>query len=178
MPDTYERHSRHATRPWAADRNLYFAVVRILISQRASSWGQHGAHLGPVGPRWTPCWIHEPCYLRWFLDYLANNIGDFKSFPFYNNDGSYMGVVDAMPHLSYSYYVILKPYLHGPLTNYAKLRVAHEPGMPGTFSPPPQVSNPDMYHGTCVTHVPWCMPGSLTIGFLWSRWHSWRMRNP
>ena len=34
-----------------------------------------------------------------------------------------------------------------------------------------------------VTHVPWCMPGSLTSGFLWSRWrgkrfrHSRRMRN-
>ena len=89
-----------------------------------------------------------------------------------------MGVVDAMPHLSYSYYVILKPYLHGPLTNYAKLRVAHAPGMPGTFSPPPRVSSPDMHHGSCVTHVPWCMPGSLTSDFLCSRWHSWRMRNP
>ena len=22
----------------------------------------HGAHLGPVGPRWAPCWPHEPCY--------------------------------------------------------------------------------------------------------------------
>ena len=30
--------------------------------------------------------------------------------------------------------------------------------MPGTFSPPPRVSGPDMHHGTCVTHV------------LWSRW--------
>ena len=27
-----------------------------------SSWGQHGTHLGPVGPRWSPCWPHEPCY--------------------------------------------------------------------------------------------------------------------
>ena len=27
-----------------------------------SSWGQHGAHLGPVGPRWAPCWSHKPCY--------------------------------------------------------------------------------------------------------------------
>ena len=41
-----------------------------------------------------------------------------------------------------------------------------------------------MLHGTCVTHVPWCMPGSLTSGFLWSQWrekrfqHSRRMRNP
>ena len=28
-----------------------------------SSWGQHGAHLGPIGPRWAPCWPHEVCYL-------------------------------------------------------------------------------------------------------------------
>ena len=24
---------------------------------------QHGAHLGPAGPRWAPCWPREPCYL-------------------------------------------------------------------------------------------------------------------
>ena len=73
---------------------------------------------------------------------------------------------------------------NGLLARYMKLRVAHAPGMPGTFSPPPWVSDPDMHHGTCVTHVPWCMPGSLTDGFLWSRWrgkrfrHSRRMRKP
>ena len=56
--------------------------------------------------------------------------------------------------------------------------------MPEAFSPPPRFSDPDMHHGTCITHVPWCMPGSLTSGFLWSRlWgkrsrHSRRMRNP
>ena len=39
------------------------------------------------------------------------------------------------------------------------------------------------HHSTCVTHVPWCMPGSLASGFLWSQWrrnrsrHSRRMRN-
>ena len=27
------------------------------------SWGQHGAHLGPTGPRWVPWWHHELCYL-------------------------------------------------------------------------------------------------------------------
>ena len=43
---------------------------------------------------------------------------------------------------------------HGPFDRYVKLRVAHAPGMPGTFSPPPRVSDPDMHHGTCVTHVP------------------------
>ena len=71
-----------------------------------------------------------------------------------------------------------------PLTRYIKLRVVHAPGMPGTFSPPLPVSDPDMDHGTCLTHVPWCMPGSLTSGFLWSQLrrkrsrHSRRMRNP
>ena len=24
--------------------------------------GQNGTHLGPVGPRWAPCWSHKPCY--------------------------------------------------------------------------------------------------------------------
>ena len=71
--------------------------------------------------------------------------------------------------------------LYGPLAIYVKLRVAHAPG---TFPPPPRVSDPDMHHGTYVTHVPWCMPWSLTKGFLWCRWrgkrtrHSRRMRNP
>ena len=73
---------------------------------------------------------------------------------------------------------------HGPLNRYLKLRVAHAPGMPGTFSPPLRAGDPAMHHGTCVTHVPRCMAGSLTSGFLSSRWrgkrsrHSRRMRNP
>ena len=39
--------------------------------------------------------------------------------------------------------------------------------MPGTFPPPSTwketstVSDPGVHHGTCVTHVPWRMPGSL-----------------
>ena len=41
-----------------------------------------------------------------------------------------------------------------------------------------QVSDPGMHHGTCVTHVSWCMSGSLTRagGEKRSR-HSRRMRN-
>ena len=30
---------------------------------KQGSWGQQGAQLGPTGPRWAPCWLHEPCYL-------------------------------------------------------------------------------------------------------------------
>ena len=33
-------------------------------------WGQHGAQLGPTGPKWAPCWLHEP----W-------NLGVFTSMP-------------------------------------------------------------------------------------------------
>ena len=52
---------------------------------------------------------------------------------------------------------------HGPLTRYVRLRVAHAPGIPGTFSRhrlqrKPLVSDPG------VTHVPWCMSRSLSRG--------------
>ena len=52
------------------------------------------------------------------------------------------------------------------------------------FPPSPRVSYTDIHQGTCVVYVPWCMPGSLNSGFLWSWWrgkrsrHSRRMRNP
>ena len=74
--------------------------------------------------------------------------------------------------------------VHWPLARYVKLRVAHAPGMPGTFSPPLRISDSDMHYGTCVTHVSWCMTGSLTSVSFFSRWrgkrsrHSRRMRNP
>ena len=73
---------------------------------------------------------------------------------------------------------------HGPPARYAKLRVVHAPGMPGPFFAPPWVRDPDMHHGTCVTQVPWSMPGSLNGVFPWSRWrgkhsrHSQRIHNP
>ena len=58
-----------------------------------------------------------------------------------------------------------------------KIAVCACPGSAGNIFPPP-VSDPNMHHGTCVTHVPWCMPGSLTIGFLWSRWQEKRFWHP
>ena len=47
-----------------------------------------------------------------------------------------------------------------------QLGVVHAPGIVGPFSPPARVSDPVIQHGTCVTHVPWCMPGSLINAFL------------
>ena len=60
-----------------------------------------------------------------------------------------------------SYLFLVQYSSHGPLARSVM-------GMPVTFSPPPWVSNLDTHQGTCVTHVPWCMPGSLTSRFLWS----------
>ena len=37
-------------------------VKEMCVPRYLCSWGQHGAHPGPVGPRWAPCWPHEPCY--------------------------------------------------------------------------------------------------------------------
>ena len=81
----------------------------------------------------------------------------------------YMGLVHILE--------ILDPFLSmteqgfGQWASYQirKIAGAHAPGMPGKFSPPPRVSDPGMHHGTCVTHVPWCMLGSLSNDFLWSR---------
>ena len=57
---------------------------------------------------------------------------------------------------------------HGPLTKYVKLPVSACAGNAGNVFPrhrlqiKPLVSGSGMHHGTCVTHVPWCMSGSLT----------------
>ena len=73
---------------------------------------------------------------------------------------------------------------YGPLARYVKLGLRMRRECRELFPRHRGFCNPDMHHGTCVTHVPWCIPGSLTIGFSWSRWrgkHSWhsrRMRNP
>ena len=67
--------------------------------------------------------------------------------------------------------------IHEPLIRYAKFRVALVPGMLGASSPPPRVSDPDMRHVICVTHMQWFMPGLLTIGFRWSRWQGERSRH-
>ena len=91
----------------------------------------------------------------------------------------------------------LKGYLAGPMLfsehtshlSYASCQIRKIAGCAyagnaGNVFPPPWISNPDMHHNMRVTHVPWCMPGSLHNGFLWRQWwekrsrHPRRMRNP
>ena len=48
---------------WSLWLEFYVPILLNMCNPRSqSSWGQHGAHLGPVGPRWALCWPHEPCY--------------------------------------------------------------------------------------------------------------------
>ena len=66
-------------------------------------------------------------------------------------------------------YYLLRNVKHGPLTRYANLRVAHAPGMPGTFSLPPTSMGTSSYrsrhasrharHARALMHA-----GSLTCG--------------
>ena len=46
------------------------AVTEVCNPREQGSCGQHGAHLGPVGPRWAPCCPHGSCYQGDFLVYI------------------------------------------------------------------------------------------------------------
>ena len=46
-------------------------IIIVIVPWQQGPWGQHEAHLGPAGPRWAPCWPHEPCYLGRFLDHTG-----------------------------------------------------------------------------------------------------------
>ena len=102
----------------------------------------------------------------------------------YMQDEVTPSVMDVRLILWLTVHISLKPISHGPLTRYARLHIAHAPGMRRRFFPTLWFSDPDMQHGTCVTHLLWCMPGTLTSGFVWSRWrgkrsrHSRHMRKP
>ena len=43
-------------------RALMAIIETAILLLYPDSMGQHGAHLGPTGPRWAPCWAHELCY--------------------------------------------------------------------------------------------------------------------
>ena len=55
---------------------MYYCSAQNWLPWWQLSWGQHGANLGPIGPRWAPCWCHELCYLgsTALLNYKAEEI--------------------------------------------------------------------------------------------------------
>ena len=74
---------------------------------------------------------------------------------------------------------------HGPHTRYVKLWFAHEPGMPGTFSPPPTSNRYFLAIPACITARAWRHARAVMhVGIVNLRWqekrsrYSRRMRNP
>ena len=57
-------------------------------------WGPPGAHLGPVGPRWAPCWSHEPCYQGRFQNYAPSHEAIFPASRFTDR------FAEIYPHVS------------------------------------------------------------------------------
>ena len=51
----------HSDIPVDIDKEQRYGAKTQYSPREQSSRGQHGAHLGPVGPRWAPFWPHEPC---------------------------------------------------------------------------------------------------------------------
>ena len=63
-------------KPICIDSNVNVCIGRITTAAQSQcwcladifglynlpSWGLHEAHLGPVCPRWSPCWVHEHHY--------------------------------------------------------------------------------------------------------------------
>ena len=51
-----------------------------------------------------------------------------------------------------------------PIKQNCRLRMRRERFPRHRIQRKPVVTDPGMHHGTCVTHMPWCMSGSLTRG--------------
>ena len=62
---------------------------------------------------------------------------DLQQFPYFVNRLPFLNQLASRGHNDLGQIWLSKDLLHGPLDRYAKSRVAHAPGMPGTFSPPP-----------------------------------------
>ena len=74
IPSRYN--NEQTTKQTKAINNSYIYISHVNVTQTVPDIsplmpmhqdpllvGQHGAHLGPIGPRWAPCWLHELSYL-------------------------------------------------------------------------------------------------------------------
>ena len=163
--------SRRGNGPW---RWHNFARVVVQILKISIKWDQVMAWCLTGNKPLTQCWFIISWTLKTNFSESQRNVQKLKE--------THSKMFSAKWHSMFQTALCwFKHWHNGPLARYIKLCAAHVPGM---FSPPPLVNDPVMYHCMCVTHVPWCMPGSLTSGFLWSRWpgkhsqHSRRMRIP
>ena len=67
-------------------------------------------------------------------------------------------------------------HLNGPLTRYVQLRVAHAPGIPGTFSPPPTSKETTCWRSRNASQHVRHARAVMHVGFANSRWRGNRSR--
>ena len=84
---------------WQFSMTLQKESTDNAIPDSKSSWGQHGTHLGPVGPRWAPCWPYEPCYQGCFgASYIIDSL--------WHKDARHMAQVSQITGASWLYQAI------------------------------------------------------------------------
>ena len=126
-----------------------------------ASWGQHGTYLDPVGPRWAPCWPHELYYqgIASHASAKCLTIGTSSCLP---TSTCHIIVAGNMPAV-----IARRCFLYGLLPDMWNCglrmrRECRERFPRHGLQRIPRVSDPGVHNETCVTHVPWCMSGSLT----------------
>ena len=141
--------------------------------------GQHGAHLGPVGPRWAHVgpmklvigvgilYVFDMSLL-WFDVVFQGPPGPAGPLGPPGEDGDKVKPTN-ITHTSESQMrisVMIKPpgMVDFFTTRFHSRRECRERFPRHRLKRKPLVNDPGMHHGTCVTHVPSCMSGSLTCG--------------
>ena len=133
-----------ATQAWLWEHDVCAARCRCLSWLGQTSTPQEGVSLpGYMQVRYTDTIEHE--FILQFISYMnycfCVYVVTSKTAPF--------------PWASYQIRKIVGCACAGNAGNVSPRR---------RFQRKPLVSDPGMHHGTCVTHVPWCMSGSLTRG--------------
>ena len=184
---------------WSSDFFIFAVQQRYWCStQFAKSKRMNGWPCVIVSIYWLLCFVehHIYCFLRTFRTHtlieqslcrviLKSRRGNWNSYAIFHwysaatrkvriaissiTASIIASIIECCTQWPASLSCKLEYVRHGPLVRYVKSRVVHAVGMPGTFSPQPPISDPDMHHDTWVTYVPWYKPGLLTNGFLW-RW--------
>ena len=143
--DLHSENKRHTSpHKWATERLWMKLTVRIL--------------------EWTFHFYHSRLsYNMRFTDADFSNVGSHRIFWFnYLNKVLLLCLLELLGFI----FVTFRPWTSYQIRKFASYACT---GNAGTFSPPTtsketRVSHNGIHHGTCVTHVPWCMSGSLTRG--------------
>ena len=79
--------SFRVAQPYQCNVWLQIAPVPVpeVHTQKAKFMGPTWAHLGPVGPRWAPCWPHETCYEGRLTRHHMKHNQTNHDLPYYND---------------------------------------------------------------------------------------------